>query len=92
MYVIEVLISIKLTRTKPFHENRYVKTFKLTALNIFFQHIHKNKRLYFVPFFFISFTSNETQNIFCCMETEGTCAFAMCTLLSKEWQFNAPKR
>lgn len=55
MYVIEVLISIKLTRTKPFHENRYVKTINCTALNIFFQHIHKNKRLYFGFFgFFLS--------------------------------------
>lgn len=42
MYVIEVLISIKSTRTKPLHGNQYVKTLNGIALNIVFLHILRN--------------------------------------------------
>lgn len=65
MYVIEVLISIKSTRTKPLHGNQYVKTLNGIALNIVFYIFY------------------ETQNVFYCMETEGTCTFAMYTFIKR---------
>lgn len=65
MYVIEVLISIKSTRTKPLHGNQYVKTLNGIAFNIVFLHILRNSERFY------------------CMETEGTCTFAMYTFIKR---------